>query len=134
MFLEKLLDVQEKTRAKKRILLIFDDILDAQNACHQSKLLSHIFTTHRHFNLSVMISTQHATGVSPTVRENCDFAFCHFSKNKDIKEMFRRTYLSSLNPPEFDQLLSAATANYNVLILFPLDHETDMQVFNARWD
>jgi len=133
-FLNELLKYQTDTKAVKKILLIMDDILDGENAIHQSKLLTSLFANHRHYNISVILSTQHSKAISPATRRNCDYAFCHFTKDHDVKDDLRKLYLSNLSRPEFDEIMQDVTANYNVMVLLTLEHETNLNVYNANWN
>lgn len=64
--LQSLLDIQAANPIN-RAFVIFDDCLPA--AAFSSQLFTNLATTFRHYNLTVIISTQYIYKVPPTVRE-----------------------------------------------------------------
>ena len=83
LIIKKVMAMQRKTKAKKRILFVMDDILDSKSSVHSSKLINSLFANFRHYNINIIISTQHLTDLSPTSRRNCTYAFCHFTKDEE---------------------------------------------------
>lgn len=133
-FIDKLIKFQELTKSKKRVLLLFDDIIDGKNALHQSKILGSLFANHRRYNISVVLATQIPTGISPITRQNCNYVFVHYTKNDSVKEMIYKDYLSCLERKEFQSLFENATRDHNILVIEPLLHDDYLSVYNSNWN
>jgi len=63
--LRNLLRIQSETQAQYRCFVIFDDCLEAFN----SNLFTDLSTQYRHYNISLIVSTQYIYKVPPTFRE-----------------------------------------------------------------
>jgi len=69
--LEKFLQIQE--REKKRAILIFDDCIGTTS--WQSKLITKLISTYRHYNLSIWIVTQNCNKIPPLIRDCTSHVF-----------------------------------------------------------
>lgn len=67
--LEDFLNIQ--ARDKQPGLLILDDCIGSVR--FNSKLFDKMFTTYRHLNLSILLSSQYPYKITPTLRECCSF-------------------------------------------------------------
>lgn len=132
-FIKKLIEFQEKTKNAKKILLLFDDIIDAGNKLHNSGLLDSLFANHRRYNISLFISTQQPKKISPMLRQNVNYSFAHYSKNQTVRDIIYNDYLSCLKKDEFSKLFETVTNDYNILVIEPLLHDDYISVYNSRW-
>lgn len=131
-FIQKLMKYQELTGKKKNVLLLFDDIVDASNKLHNSGLLDMLFVNHRRYNISLIVSTQQPKKISPTLRQNCNYSFVHYTKNQDVKDIVYNDYLSCIKKKEFESLFEKTTNNHNILVIEPLKHDDYLFVYNSR--
>ena len=133
-FIQKLIDFQEKTHGskQKQILLLFDDVLDSSNALHGSNLLGGLFANHRHYGISIFLTTQQVTGISPRMRQNCNFAMILHSKCESVKKLIYNDYLSCIKKDEFDVLFTNATQDHSALVINSLEDKDYISVYNSR--
>ena len=123
LFIEKLIKYQEETKRKRVVLLIFDDILDSKNAIHSSSLLGSLYSNHRHLGISIILSSQQPTAISPRMRMNCNYVFVLYSKNKSVKDIVQSEICSSINPEAFYMLFEKATSDHNMLVIDTIAHD-----------
>ena len=85
-FIQNLIEYQKKTPKEERaeILLILDDLLgEVTGKMSNNKVLDSLSAKARHFNISLIISSQLATKVSTVIRENSGFIFICYKQRMD---------------------------------------------------
>lgn len=101
---EQMQDVQTKKKNKqekaiKRILLIFDDVINDHRIRH-SPILNQLYTQGRHMYLCPCILTQEiggAGGIPPTIRNNCDLVIGFNAGNQYDRDLMTERYLSLIH-------------------------------------
>ena len=100
----------------KHVLLILDDICSSFNT-HSSQSLEKLFTTGRHYGISVVIVQQYICSIPPIVRNNCDY-ICVSQMNKQGLDLLSTQYLfGNIEAKEFKQLYLKSTSNYGFMII-----------------
>jgi len=134
LFIEKLIKFQQLTNEKynkqKKILLIFDDVIDMNRKLHSSQVLGSLFSNHRHYNINIVISVQSPTQISPLVRQNSNYSFICFSKNKRVKDIIYQECMSNLSKEQFEKTFNI-TSLFNILVIEPLKKNDDIHYYNA---
>jgi len=73
--IQQIMEHQEETiKECKHCLIVLDDILGSINFTKKIDVLIELFSTNRHFNITLIVSTQFPTAVSPLMRSNLDYA------------------------------------------------------------
>lgn len=70
--------------------IIFDDCIGSIN--FNSNLIIHLFTTFRHYNLTIFLATQYIYKVPPTLRECATYTFIFNVSNMRTIEALQETY------------------------------------------
>ena len=118
--IQKLLDLNEKRKLKKKTLinfgLVFDDCLDKTSG--NDPVIQKLFTQGRHYKFSILYLTQSVSmGLPPTVRRNCDVWFVLRPRiAKDIK-FYYEELLSVDYTLQEAQALFAKLQPYQALII-----------------
>ena len=133
-FLRKLIQFQEITKNRTKVLLLFDDIIDAGNKLHGSGILDSLFANHRRYNISIFLSTQQPKKISPLLRQNVNYAFIHYTKNAGVRDILNSDYMSSMKKTDFNDMFEKVTEKYNILVIEPLKHDDYIHVYNAKWE
>jgi hypothetical protein len=114
---ETALDSLMKLQAEhnnNRAFVIFDDCLDQK--AFASQLFLNLVTTYRHYNISVMISTQYLYRVTTTVRECASrVAIFRLTTERSLKAAFESfgAYFSNFN--EFRKYIIDNTGNFQFI-------------------
>lgn len=88
----------------KNVLLILDDCC-SDTKFHNSKKFEKLFTTGRYFFLSVIISSQYITNISPSARNNSEFILVSALNNYNIQILADEYILGNLNRKTFILLI-----------------------------
>ena len=100
----------------KHILLILDDICSSFNT-HSSKTLEKLFTTGRHYGISVIVVQQYINSIPPIVRNNCDY-ICVSQMNKQGVDLITEQYLfGNIDAKGLKDLYLKNTSDYGFLII-----------------
>lgn len=98
----------QRDNKQKPAFLILDDCIGSLN--FNSKIISHLFTCYRHYNLTIFLSTQYIYKIPPVIRECATFAFIFFTSNMRSIEALQQTYFTDISK---DQTLQFITNNCN---------------------
>lgn len=109
-YLKNFLRLQRKL--KKPAFLILDDCVGSINM--NSKLLKHLFTTYRHYNLTLFVSTQYIYAVPPTLRSCANYAFIFFVEDDRTITALHKTYFNEMDHDNVVKFISQATAPHSL--------------------
>lgn len=94
-------------------LLVLDDCISViQN---DIRILNALITEHRHWNLAVIITTQHFKKIPAIVRTNSIYNFLFSAGEEEMRKMYES--LSYLPFKEFEKLFNSATQGYDCLLV-----------------
>jgi hypothetical protein len=127
--LQTVLDIQARTpaHARKRVLVILDDVLDQEKELRKSSALKALFTMGRHFSISVVVTTQYAKCIPVGWRRNVDFACIFYTFARDLCDIYHKEYGMLLNRNQFFGVLQSACVGFRALVIRPCTRSTDMR-------
>ena len=102
----KLTDKQKEKIAPFFVLL--DDVISDQRLRYDEKLCE-LFVAGRHYKLFVLITTQYAKAITPTLRGNTDYCFMMKCIQSRQREALWEDFADFLTKDGFGQLLDACT-------------------------
>ncbi len=115
--------------------LILDDFAHDKKFSRYSDSFAKVYGTGRHFNMSVMLLTQHPAAVSTFVRSNSDFVFVVKASGKRNIEHIVNDHLFFMNPEAGRAIIGSSTNDYNVLVINKtpnLHDEVRLWTFKAK--
>jgi len=100
---------------KKNAFVIIDDCLTKQ---FDKQLFTDLITQHRHFNITVIISTQYIYKINPTIRECANFAIIfRQSTTRSLNALFE-SFGSHFNKfDEFKNYIVKNTGDYKFILV-----------------
>src|ERR1700679_1227227 len=110
------MDIQQETGAKYKAFVIFDDCLSTK--AFSSQLFVNLTTGYRHWNISIIITTQYIFKLNPTIRECCRYAIMFFQSTKrSIQALFESFGTYFENYEHFKKYLSDSTENHGFVLM-----------------
>lgn len=109
---------------KRRVLLIFDDIIGAANfhSGPGKRVMDSLSTRGRHYGILTIVLTQHYKGIPPSVRGNAWYTFLCNPTDGDVKEFYSQ-YGSHDTLEECKQWLKQCARNYTFAYVSSDDQE-----------
>ena len=111
--LKKLMKIQGKLTEqgiKKNAFVIFDDCLTSEFG---SQLVTDLLTQYRHYNITVILSTQYIYKLNPVLRDCATHAFIFEQSTKRSIEAIYETFGQHFNTlNDFCEYLNKSTGNY----------------------
>lgn len=101
-----------------RAFVIYDDVIQDQDAIRYSKPLNTIFVAGRHYTLLSIFNTQYVKAIPPTMRENVDVSFMFNATNQSTKEHLHTCFGDMLPKQLFFALLDKYTQNHCTLVFY----------------
>jgi hypothetical protein len=124
--LKRIFEVQnmlaEQEKPMRKLLLIFDDIVDENNA-QRNPFLTKFVLDNRHLNCSIIIAVQRATYITPGIRDNSDIVMTFYNKSDDVMELIKKNYVKRHSKEFIYNLVDKHTQNYSALVIVTKDHE-----------
>jgi hypothetical protein len=98
-------------------LIIFDDII--QQISKTKSMINKLIMRNRHYYLTIWITTQKYSLVSPTIRNNTAYYVLFGIKNKKEKEFITNELSDNVNEEDFTKIWNYALdgKNYNFLVI-----------------
>jgi len=98
-------------------LIIFDDII--QQISKTKSMINKLIMRNRHYYLTIWITTQKYSLVSPTIRNNTSYYVLFGIKNKKEKEFITNELSDNVNEEDFTKIWNYALdgKNYNFLVI-----------------
>ena len=109
-----LTDKQKDEKAPFFILL--DDVISDSRLKYDSNLME-LFVAGRHYRLFVLITTQYAKAITPTLRGNTDYCFIMKTIQQRQREALWEDFGDFLTKDAFAQILDAYTEDNEVLVI-----------------
>ncbi len=109
-----LTDAQKDKKAPFFVLL--DDVISDTKLKFDSNLME-LFVSGRHYRLFVLITTQYAKAITPTLRGNTDYCFMMKCIQSRQREALWEDFGDFLTKDAFAQILDAYTEDNEVLII-----------------
>ena len=100
---------------KKNAFIIFDDCLSKE---FDSQLFTDLITQHRHYNITVIISTQYIYKINPTIRECTNYAIIfRQSTDRSIQALYESYGAHFKREDDFKNYLMEHTGNYKFILV-----------------
>ena len=112
---DKNLSDEEKEK-KAPFFILLDDVISDQRLRYDANLME-LFVAGRHYKLFVLITTQYAKAITPTLRGNTDYCFIMKTIQKGQREAMWEDFGDFLTKDAFAQILDAYTEDNEVLVI-----------------
>jgi len=117
---KKILNDVNKTEAEKDkeapFFILLDDVI-SDNRLKYDEALMELFVAGRHYRLFVLITTQYAKAITPTLRGNTDYCFMMKCLQQRQLEALWEDFGSFLTKDAFAQIINAYTEDNEVLVV-----------------
>jgi len=107
---------REEKDEKAPFFVLLDDVISDQRLKYDENLME-LFVAGRHYRLFVMITSQYAKAITPTLRGNTDYAFLMKCAQQRQREALWEDFADSLTKDAFAQMLDAYTEDNEVLVV-----------------
>jgi len=102
--------------AKAPFFILLDDVISDQRLKYDANLME-LFVAGRHYRLFVLITTQYAKAITPTLRGNTDYCFIMKTIQQRQRECLWEDFGDFLTKDAFAQILDAFTEDNEVLVI-----------------
>jgi hypothetical protein len=106
----------EEKDAKAPFFVLLDDVISDQRLRYDANLME-LFVAGRHYRLFVLITTQYAKAITPTLRGNTDYCFIMKCIQQKQREALWEDFGDFLTKDAFAQILDAYTEDNEVLVI-----------------
>jgi len=106
----------EEKDAEAPFFILLDDVISDQRLKYDESLME-LFVAGRHYRLFVLITTQYAKAITPTLRGNTDYCFIMKTLQQRQLEALWEDFGSFLTKDAFAQILNAYTEDNEVLVV-----------------
>ena len=106
----------EEKEAKAPFFVLLDDVISDQRLKYDANLME-LFVAGRHYKLFVLITTQYAKAITPTLRGNTDYCFIMKTIQQRQREALWEDFGDFLTKDAFAQILDAYTEDNEVLVI-----------------
>ena len=106
---------EEKEKALPFFILL-DDVISDQRLKYDENLME-LFVSGRHYKLFVLITTQYAKSITPTIRANTDFCFVMRTIQEAQLESLYFDFANFLTKDAWHQLVKDTTQDNEVLVI-----------------
>lgn len=106
----------EEKDKKAPFFVLLDDVISDQRLKYDENLME-LFVAGRHYRLFVMITSQYAKAITPTLRGNTDYAFLMKCAQQRQREALWEDFADALTKDAFAQMLDAYTEDNEVLVV-----------------
>ena len=105
---------KEKQRQLK-FFIILDDVISDEGLRHDPDL-KELFVAGRHYKLFVMLTTQYAKAITPTLRSNADYVLVLRNNNEHQLDSLYRDFGNFMTRAGFNSTMDAHTRNNEILV------------------
>ena len=117
---KKIMNNPNLTQAEKDkrlpFFVLLDDIISDGRVMNDPNIME-LFVAGRHYKLFVLITTQYAKKISPTLRGNTDYCFIMKTLQQRQREALWEDYAGFLTKDAFPQILDAYTEDNECLVI-----------------
>lgn len=135
--LEKILDRQRRVieynkqnphkQVNPNILLILDDIQGTTKKIRNDIMLDTIYTTGRHYHITLISAMQYVNGLSPTQRSNTDLICLSRDNNRENQKKLYQAFAGIFSSfAEFQKTFIQLTENHGVMIINNREQSMDL--------
>ena len=107
---------EEEAEEKARFFVLLDDVISDQRLKYDENLME-LFVAGRHYKLLVLITTQYAKAITPTIRGNTDFVFIMKTIQARQREALWEDFADFLTKDAFNRLTDAYTEENEILVV-----------------
>ena len=109
--------------------VLLDDVISDQRLKYDENLME-LFVAGRHYKLLVLITTQYAKAITPTLRGNTDYCFIMKTMQQRQRESLWEDFGDFLTKDAFGQILDAYTEDNEILVFntCPEQHVDPLQM------
>jgi hypothetical protein len=107
---------EEQKEKQAPFFVLLDDVISDQRLKYDSNLME-LFVAGRHYKLFVLITTQYAKAITPTIRGNTDYCFMLKCFQKVQRECLWENFADFLTRDAFNQILEAYTEDNEALVV-----------------
>jgi hypothetical protein len=100
----------------KKVLLILNDIIADANL-HSSPTIKKLYARGRHLSISLVVTTQHLTAVSPLMRTNSDFIAIGQLNRASINILVDEFMSGDIDKADFIKMYNKATGDFGFLLI-----------------
>jgi hypothetical protein len=122
----------EEKEKKAPFFVLLDDVISDQRLKYDSNLME-LFVAGRHYKLFVLITTQYAKAITPTIRGNTDYCFMLKCMQKVQRECLWENYADFLTRDAFNQILDAYTEENETLVINTCTDTGKDQISMMSW-
>lgn len=101
---------------KAPFFVLLDDVISDQRLKYDANLME-LFVAGRHYRLFVLITTQYAKAITPTLRGNTDYCFMMKCIQSRQREALWEDFADFLTKDAFGQIIDAYTEDNEVLVV-----------------
>ena len=123
---------EKEREAQVPFFVLLDDVISDKSLKYDSNLME-LFVAGRHYKLFVLITTQYAKSITPTLRGNTDFCFMILTLQKMQRESLWEDYGDFLTKDGFAQVMAAYTEDNEVLVVNNCLEETVTPLSMLMW-
>lgn len=117
---KKILNDKNKTDKEKEeeapFFVLLDDVISDHRLKYDDKLVE-LFVAGRHYKLFVLITTQYAKAITPTLRGNTDFCFMLKCVQQRQREALWEDFADFLTKEAFNQILDVYTEDNECIVI-----------------
>lgn len=106
----------EEKDKKAPFFILLDDVISDQRLKYDPNLME-LFVAGRHYRLFVLITTQYAKAITPTIRGNTDYVFIMKTIQQRQREALWEDFGDFLTKDAFSQILDAYTEDNETLVI-----------------
>lgn len=107
---------EEERDAKAPFFILLDDVISDHNIRYDPNI-TELFVAGRHYRLFVLITTQYAKAITPTLRSNADYTFMFVNRQENQRESLWRDFADFLTKEAFFSILDAHTEDNECLVV-----------------
>lgn len=110
----------------RQYTIVLDDFSWNKKFAVYDQTFAKLFTTARHYNMSVIILIQNPTGAMNWVRNNADFSFILKTPGFDAKERIWKDQLDFINKKEAFKFMDDNTLNFQAIVVKRTDPNAEI--------
>lgn len=118
---KKILNNPELSKKQKEkqapFFIILDDVISDPAFQRNEPQIKELFVAGRHYKLFVLITTQYAKAITPTLRGNTDFLFIMKTVQQKQREALWEDFADFLTKDAFSQMIDAYTEDNETLVI-----------------
>jgi hypothetical protein len=107
---------KEEKEQQAPFFILLDDVISDQRLKYDENLME-LFVAGRHYKLFVLITTQYAKAITPTIRGNTDYVFIMKTIQHRQREALWEDFGDFLTKDAFNQMIDAYTEDNEMLIV-----------------